>query len=83
MGRMSSTNLRGASTITMQLVSKLIPDLQPQDSHRSLWQKWNQMQAARKLEKSWSKSEILEAYLNLVSFRGELQGIASASKGSV
>ncbi len=81
MGRISSTNLRGASTITMQLVSKLIPDLQPQKSRRSLWQKWNQVQAARKLEKGWSKSEILEAYLNLVTFRGELQGVASASRG--
>ena len=81
MGRIFSRNPRGASTITMQLVSKLIPDLQPQDSHRSLWQKWKQLQAARKLEKSWSKPEILEAYLNLVSFRGELQGIASASRG--
>ncbi len=80
-GRISSTNLRGASTITMQLVSKLIPDLQPQVSHRSIWQKWNQMRAARKLEESWSKAEILEAYLNRVSFRGELQGIASASRG--
>src|SRR5207244_6423026 len=29
----------------------------------------------------WSKAEILEAYLNLVTFRGELQGIASASRG--
>lgn len=81
MGRISSTNVRGASTISMQLVSKLIPDLQPQVSHRSLWQKWHQVQAARKLEKSWSKSEILEAYLNLVTFRGELQGIATASRG--
>jgi penicillin-binding protein 1C len=80
-GRICSRNMRGASTITMQLVSKLIPELQPQDSHRSFWQKWKQMQAARNLEKSWSKSEILEAYLNLVSFRGELQGIDSASRG--
>ena len=80
-GRMYSRNLRGASTISMQLVSRLIPELQPLDSHRSLWQKWKQMEAARVLEESWSKSEILEAYLNLVSFRGELQGISSASKG--
>ena len=30
---------------------------------------------------TWSKQEILEAYLNLVTFRGELQGIAAASRG--
>jgi penicillin-binding protein 1C len=80
-GRFSAKNLRGASTITMQLASKLVPDLQPQTAHRSFWQKWKQIQAARKLEEGWSKAEILEAYLNLVTFRGELQGIASASKG--
>jgi penicillin-binding protein 1C len=80
-GRIHSRNLRGASTLPMQLVSRLIPELQPLDSHRSLWQKWKQMVTARKLEKSWSKPEILEAYLNLVSFRGELQGISSVSRG--
>jgi penicillin-binding protein 1C len=44
-------------------------------------QKWEQMQAARKLEGRWNKDEILDAYLNLITFRGELQGIASASRG--
>jgi penicillin-binding protein 1C len=81
LGRLSSRSLRGASTITMQLVSKLTPELQPRVSHRSHWQKWKQVRAARSLEETWSKTEILEAYLNLVTFRGELQGIASASRG--
>jgi len=27
------------------------------------------------------KKEILEVYLNLVSFRGELQGVGAASRG--
>ncbi len=81
LGRLSSQTMRGASTLTMQLVSKLMPDLQPRASHRSLWQKWKQVGAARKLEEGWSKAEVLEAYLNLVTFRGELQGIASASSG--
>ena len=31
-----------------------------------------------RLERRWSKEQILEAYLNLVSFRGELQGIGAA-----
>lgn len=77
----SSENLRGASTITMQLAGKLSRELQPQSSRRSLWQKLMQIQAARQLENYWSKPQILEAYLNLVSFRGELQGIAVASRG--
>jgi penicillin-binding protein 1C len=80
-GRLSTDRLRGASTISMQLASKLRPELQPETSHRSLWQKWKQIRAASKLEESWSKAQVLEAYLNLVTFRGELQGIASASRG--
>ena len=78
---LSSRYERGASTITMQLASKLLPELQPKTSHHSLRQKCKQIQAAWILERSWSKAEILEAYLNLVTFRGELQGIATASKG--
>jgi penicillin-binding protein 1C len=73
-------NPRGASTITMQLASFLEPGLQPKKGRRSLGQKWQQMGTARELEKTWSKTEILEAYLNYVSFRGELQGVAAASR---
>ena len=39
------------------------------------------MLAARELEKSWTKPQILEAYLNKVQFRGELAGIGAASWG--
>ena len=63
----------------MQLSSMLAPHHQPSSGSRTLSQKWNQIQQARTLERSWSKSEILETYLNLVSFRGELQGIAAAA----
>ena len=73
-------NPRGASTITMQLASLLEPALQPRKGRRTLPQKWQQMGTARELEKNWSKTEILEAYLNYVSFRGELQGVAAASR---
>jgi len=73
-------NQRGASTITMQLASFLTPGLQPKKGRRTLQQKWQQMDTARELEKNWTKTEILEAYLNLLSFRGELQGVAAASR---
>lgn len=73
-------NTRGASTITMQLSSFLDPQLRPQKSRRSLRQKWQQIDEAKEVEKSWTKAQILEAYLNLVTFRGELQGIAAASR---
>ncbi len=71
---------RGASTLTMQLAGLLDPALRPRSGERSLVQKWDQALAARELEGRWSKAEILEAYLNLVSFRGELQGIGAASQ---
>lgn len=71
---------RGASTISMQLAGLVDTELSWRKGGRSLSQKWNQMQAARDLERHWSKQEILEAYFNLVSFRGDLQGVAAASR---
>lgn len=71
---------RGASTITMQLAGLLDPTLQPGAGGRSWGQKWDQMTAARELEARWTKPQILEAYLNLLTFRGEVQGIAAASQ---
>jgi penicillin-binding protein 1C len=78
--RFFGSKTRGASTISMQL-AVMVQKGAPPKGHKSLRQKWDQMQAARELEKGWKKDEILEAYLNLISFRGELQGIAAASRG--
>ncbi|MBI1745479.1 MAG: penicillin-binding protein 1C [Acidobacteria bacterium] len=74
-------NARGASTITMQLA--LLVEKQPgsKRASKTAVQKWSQIKAARELEKVWSKDEILEAYLNLLTFRGELQGLRAASRG--
>ena len=74
-------NTRGASTLTMQLVSQFEPALQPGRGRRTVSQKWAQMNAARELEKTWSKPQILEAYLNLVTYVGELQGVRAAANG--
>jgi penicillin-binding protein 1C len=73
--------LRGASTISMQLAAALTLELKPANNGRTLTQKWQQIIAARELENSWSKPQILEAYLNLISYRGELQGIDAAAQG--
>ncbi|MFC5477944.1 penicillin-binding protein 1C [Massilia suwonensis] len=70
---------RGASTITMQLAGLLDAELRAGSAGRSWRQKWNQALAAREIEAGWSKGQILEAYLNLASFRGELQGVRAAS----
>ncbi|GGY33060.1 penicillin-binding protein 1C [Pseudoduganella albidiflava] len=72
---------RGASTITMQLAGLLDPALKAGPGGRTLGQKWDQAVAARALDAAWSKAQILEAYLNLVAFRGELQGVGAAAQG--
>jgi penicillin-binding protein 1C len=75
------TNKRGASSITMQVAALLNPDLARGSQGRTVAQKWDQMQAALDLEKSWHKAQILEAYLNTIFYSGELQGLAAASWG--
>jgi len=77
---LTSSGIRGASTISMQLAALLDRDLQPAKGRKSYWQKGQQFLAAWELERAWSKEEILEAYLNLITFRGELQGISAASR---
>ena len=78
---------RGASTITMQLASILNESEQTKEvkseikSGRGWWAKLIQMRDALALELRWNKREILEAYLNRVSFRGELVGVDAASRG--
>jgi penicillin-binding protein 1C len=71
---------RGASTLTMQLAGLLDPALRAKGQTRTFLQKWDQALAARELERAWSKQQIIEAYLNLAPFRGELQGVHAASR---
>ncbi|TCJ15771.1 penicillin-binding protein 1C [Parasulfuritortus cantonensis] len=71
---------RGASTISMQVAALVDPDLAARSGRRSVTEKWRQMQAADALEARWSKAQILEAYLNLTGFRGDLVGVDSASR---
>ena len=75
---------RGASTITMQL-AQLLRDRDAPDSARhgvrSAADKLRQMRDALALERTWTKAQILEAYLDLVPFRGELVGVEAASRG--
>jgi penicillin-binding protein 1C len=72
--------LRGGSTLTMQLAAFLDPTLKASRG-RNLGQKWDQAKSAREIEARWSKAQILEAYLNLAPYRGELVGIHAASRG--
>lgn len=74
-----NTRTRGASTLTMQLAALLDDDLRRGAGGRSAAQKMSQAWRAARLEHGWSKSQILEAYLNLVPLRGELVGLTALS----
>ena len=78
--RLHDRPARGASTLSMQVAAFLSRNLAAPGA-RSWRDKSRQMRAAWALEESWSKDRILEAYLNLAGFRGELQGIGAASFG--
>jgi penicillin-binding protein 1C len=72
---------RGGSTLTMQLAGLIDPALRTVNGDaRTLAQKWDQMDAARDIERAWTKAQILEAYLNLVVYRGDLTGVRAASQ---
>jgi len=73
---------RGASTVTMQLVGLLDTSgqLRVGAGGRGVRQKLWQMVAAQMLEQHWRKDQILEAYLNLAPFRGELVGVDALAR---
>ena len=70
---------RGASTITQQLVGNMHPDIVDRRD-RSLSRKLREQSAAREMEKRYSKEQILEAYLNQISFGHGWFGIESAAR---
>jgi penicillin-binding protein 1C len=74
------TQTRGASTLSMQLVG-LIDEEHKRHGRRGWFEKLDQAAAALRLERHWSKPQILEAYLNLAPSRGELVGVAAMSRG--
>ena len=79
-GNLWNEKTRGASTLSMQLVGLVNEDLRRGHQRRTLLQKFGQAVSAQKLDAKWKKSEILEAYLNLVPFRGEIVGIDALSR---
>lgn len=65
---------QGASTITMQLARRLY-----RISSQTAGGKLKQLLAAIWLEACYSKREILEAYLNLAPYGGNIEGVGAAS----
>ncbi|WP_298675339.1 penicillin-binding protein 1C [uncultured Sphingomonas sp.] len=78
--RITGKRPRGASTLAMQLAGFLAPDL-ARPGARGWRDKLRQIRAARTIGETWSRDQILEAYLNLAGFRGEAQGIGAAALG--
>ncbi|MES2192080.1 MAG: penicillin-binding protein 1C [Pseudomonadota bacterium] len=79
-GNLWNTRTRGASTISMQLAGLVDEDWRAGAGGRSLTQKIGQTVSSQVLEARWRKEQILEAYLNLVPFRGEIVGIDALSR---
>ena len=63
----------GASTITMQVARMLEP------KQRTVFSKLIEMFRAVQLELNFSKKEILQLYLNLVPYGGNIEGVKSAA----
>lgn len=68
--------VQGASTITMQLARNSYPDLNDRSFHRKILE----MMLARRIERYWSKEQILEHYVNRIFFGTNLYGIQRASQ---
>jgi penicillin-binding protein 1C len=73
-----NTRTRGASTVTMQLTGLIDEDRRA--GRRTIVQKAGQTVDAIRLDRAWRKDQILEAYLNLVPFQGELVGLSALSQ---
>jgi len=70
---------RGASTITQQLVGNMHPDLIDRRDP-GLGRKLREQSAAREMERHYNKEQILEGYLNLISFGHGWYGVESAAR---
>jgi penicillin-binding protein 1A len=70
---------QGSSTITMQLSRNVFSD-RLKASDKSLRRKLFEARVAKKIEKRFSKQEILELYLNHIYFGGGAYGIQSAAR---
>jgi penicillin-binding protein 1A len=71
--------VRGASTITQLLVGNMHPEIIDR-SDRSLGRKLREQQAAREMERHYTKEQILEAFLNQIHFGRRYYGIESAAR---
>lgn len=71
--------VRGASTITQLLVGNMHPEIIDR-TDRSLGRKLREQQAAREMERHYTKEQILEAFLNQIHFGRRYYGVESAAR---
>jgi len=76
--RTAQGKIEGGSTITQQLARKLFPDEIGRE--RSIERKLKEMIAAVRLERNFSKRQLLEAYLNNADFLYNVVGIEMAAR---
>jgi len=78
-GKLLGERRGGASTITQQLVGNMHPDIIDR-REQTLARKLREQQAAREMEKHYTKAQILEAYLNQIGFAHGWYGIETAAR---
>lgn len=72
---LSGSDSYGGSTLTQQLIKNLT-----YDNEVSLTRKLREIFRALNIEREYSKDDILEAYLNVVNFGNNAQGVQAASE---
>jgi len=79
-GMITYSNKGGGSTITQQLAKNLFPRKKDRNFLETVVIKFKEWITAIKLERNYSKDEILAMYLNTVDFGSQAFGIQSASR---
>ena len=72
---LTGSNNYGGSTLTQQLIKNITDD-----SEVSLTRKLREIFRALNIEREYSKDDIIEAYLNVVNFGNNCQGVESAAQ---
>ncbi len=70
----------GASTITQQLARQLFVGIRSRNKFETIQQKLKEWVLAIRLERSYTKEEIIAMYLNIYDFGNNADGIRSASR---
>jgi len=70
----------GASTITQQLARQLFVGVRSRNKFETIQQKVKEWVLAIRLERSYTKEEIISMYLNIYDFGNNADGIRSASR---